>query len=159
MRNLLALALLLAAIPACNAVLGIDEPTLVALQTQFQGHALDRRYLALVEGVVKESGTFRTKYGRDPNDRKKFSSEVTTGKRAVTHWKVRERFPGATLVEVRLETGRTHQIRVHFADAGHPLVGDALCVAAGWLRMNGLLALVFMAAGRLARYAAVAFVS
>jgi len=96
----------------------------VALQVQFHAHSLTRRYLALVEGVVAEQGTFRSKYGRDPRDRKKFSSRVTVGKRAVTHWTVKERLPGATLIEARLETGRTHQIRVHFRDAGHPLVGD-----------------------------------
>ena len=105
-------------------VVAKDEPTLVALQKQFHEHSLTRRYLALVEGVVPERGSFRSKYGRDPRDRKKFSSRVQTGKRAVTHWEVRERFAGATLIEVRLETGRTHQIRVHFKDDGHPLIGD-----------------------------------
>jgi 23S rRNA pseudouridine1911/1915/1917 synthase len=105
-------------------VVAKDEPTLVALQAQFHGHTLERRYLALVEGVVAESGTFKTRYGRDPNDRKKFSSRVASGKRAVTHYRVIERFAGATLIEARLETGRTHQIRVHFRDAGHPLIGD-----------------------------------
>jgi 23S rRNA pseudouridine1911/1915/1917 synthase len=74
--------------------------------------------------VVPESGTFSTRYGRDPRDRKKFSSRVQTGKRAVTHYRVIERVRAATLVECRLETGRTHQIRVHWKDAGHPLVGD-----------------------------------
>jgi 23S rRNA pseudouridine1911/1915/1917 synthase len=82
-------------------------------------------YLAVVEGVIADKGTFRTHYGRDPNDRKKFSSRVHGGKRAVTHWRVRERYAGATLVEVHLETGRTHQIRVHMSDHGHPLLGDA----------------------------------
>jgi len=105
-------------------VVAKDEPTLIALQAQFHAHSLTRRYLALVEGVVPESGTFRTRYGRDPRDRKKFSSRVAAGKRAVTHWTVVERLVGATLVEVRLETGRTHQIRVHFSDHGHPVVGD-----------------------------------
>jgi 23S rRNA pseudouridine1911/1915/1917 synthase len=105
-------------------VVAKDEPTLVALQVSFSAHKLDRRYLAIVEGVVAERGTFRTKYGRDPRDRKKFSSKVTSGRHAVTHWEVKERLPGATLIEARLETGRTHQIRVHFKDHGHPLVGD-----------------------------------
>jgi 23S rRNA pseudouridine1911/1915/1917 synthase len=106
-------------------VVAKDEPTLTALQEQFHAHNLERRYLAIVEGVVAERGSFKTKYGRDPRDRKKFSSRVSIGKRAVTHWEVKERFAGATLVEVRLETGRTHQIRVHFKDAGHPLLGDS----------------------------------
>ena len=105
-------------------VVAKDEPTLVGLQAQFHAHDLERTYLALVEGVVAERGSFKTRYGRDPRDRKKFSSEVASGKRAVTHWRVVARLPGASLVEVSLETGRTHQIRVHFSDHGHPLVGD-----------------------------------
>jgi 23S rRNA pseudouridine1911/1915/1917 synthase len=107
-------------------VVAKDEPSLIALQEQFATHDLDRRYLALIEGVVAERGSFKTAYGRDPRDRKKFSSRVATGKRAVTHWEVKERVAGATLVEARLETGRTHQIRVHFKDAGHPLIGDGV---------------------------------
>jgi 23S rRNA pseudouridine1911/1915/1917 synthase len=105
-------------------VVAKDEPTLVGLQALFAAHNLERSYVAIVEGVVAERGSFKTKYGRDPNDRKKFSSEVQSGKRAVTHWRVVERLAGATLVEVSLETGRTHQIRVHFSDAGHALIGD-----------------------------------
>jgi 23S rRNA pseudouridine1911/1915/1917 synthase len=105
-------------------VVAKDEPTLVALQQQFATHTLERMYLAIVEGVVAEQGTYSTRYGRDPDDRKKFSSEVDSGRKAVTHFRVRTRLPGATLVEVRLETGRTHQIRVHFSDHGHPLIGD-----------------------------------
>jgi 23S rRNA pseudouridine1911/1915/1917 synthase len=104
-------------------VVAKDEPTLVALQVLFAAHDLERRYLALVEGVVAEQGSFRTSYGRDPRDRKKFTSR-SGARRAVTHWKVVERLRGATLVEARLETGRTHQIRVHFKDAGHPVLGD-----------------------------------
>jgi len=105
-------------------VVAKDEPTLVALQKQFHDHTLERRYLALIEGDVPNTGTFRTDYGRDPNDRKKMSSKIEGGRHAITHWIVKERFSGATLVEARLETGRTHQIRVHFKDAGHPLIGD-----------------------------------
>ncbi len=107
-------------------VVAKDEPTLIALQQQFHDHSLERRYLAVVEGVVKEQGTFSTHYGRDPRDRKKYSSRVLGGRHAITHWTVKERYAGATLVEARLETGRTHQIRVHFKDHGHPLVGDQL---------------------------------
>jgi 23S rRNA pseudouridine1911/1915/1917 synthase len=105
-------------------VVAKDEPTLVALQALFHAHHLDRRYLALVEGVVPERGTFRTRYGRDPRDRKKFSSRAGGSKLAVTHYTVVERLRGASLVEARLETGRTHQIRVHFKDAGHAVLGD-----------------------------------
>jgi 23S rRNA pseudouridine1911/1915/1917 synthase len=105
-------------------VVAKDEPTLVGLQAQFHAHDLERSYVAIVEGVVAERGSFKTKYGRDPRDRKKFSSDVASGKRAVTHWRTLERLAGATFVEVSLETGRTHQIRVHFSDHGHPLIGD-----------------------------------
>lgn len=102
-----------------------DEQTLVGLQRQFQAHTIHRRYLALVEGVVPAEGTYRTRYGRHPRDRKRFTGRGGS-KHAVTHYRVIERLPGASLVEVRLETGRTHQIRVHFSEAGHPVVGDPL---------------------------------
>jgi 23S rRNA pseudouridine1911/1915/1917 synthase len=72
------------------------------------------------------TGTLRTMHGRHPTDRKRFSTKVTWGKTAVTHWTVEEPLRGAALVRFRLETGRTHQIRVHAADAGWPLLGDAL---------------------------------
>jgi 23S rRNA pseudouridine1911/1915/1917 synthase len=116
-------------------VVAKDEPTLVALQVQFHAHDLERTYLELVEGVVAERGSFKTKYGRDPHDRKKFSSEVLSGKRAVTHWRVVERLPGASWVEVSLETGRTHQIRVHMMWEGHPLVGDTAYGGAAFERL------------------------
>ena len=102
-----------------------DEPTLVGLQVQFQAHSIARRYVALVEGVLPERGTFNTRFGRHPRDRKKFTGR-SGSKRAVTHYAVVERLPGATLVEVQLETGRTHQIRVHLSEAGHPVLGDPL---------------------------------
>ena len=72
------------------------------------------------------AGTLRTLHGRHPTDRKRFSSRVATGKPAVTHWTVSEPLAGAALVRFRLETGRTHQIRVHAADHGWPLLGDPL---------------------------------
>src|SRR5262249_48283202 len=86
-----------------------------------------REYLGIAAPPPPSAtGTLRTAYARHPTDRKRFSSKVATGKPAVTHWTVAEPLSGAALVRFRLETGRTHQIRVHAADHGWPLVGDPL---------------------------------
>ncbi len=86
-----------------------------------------REYLGIAAPPPPSAtGTLRTYHNRHPSDRKRFSSKVTTGKRAVTHWNVVEPLDGAALVRFRLETGRTHQIRVHAADHGWPLLGDPL---------------------------------
>lgn len=88
---------------------------------------LKRVYETIVQGViVEESGTIDAPIGRHEVDRKKMSVNTRTGKRAVTHFKVLERFNNATYLEVRLETGRTHQIRVHMAYIGHPVIGDKI---------------------------------
>lgn len=104
-----------------------DEPSLVGLQAQFQRHSITRRYLAIVEGIPRPTGSMATRYGRHPTDRKRFTGR-SGGKHAVTHYRVLEALPQgpAALVEVSLETGRTHQIRVHFSEAGFPLIGDPL---------------------------------
>jgi 23S rRNA pseudouridine1911/1915/1917 synthase len=102
-----------------------DEPTLVGLQAQFSAHTVKRRYLALCEGVMTQEGSFRTRYGRHPRDRKRFTGR-SGARHAVTHYRVVERLPGASLIRVWLETGRTHQIRVHLSEAGHPILGDPL---------------------------------
>jgi 23S rRNA pseudouridine1911/1915/1917 synthase len=95
------------------------------LQEQFADHSLDRRYLALVSGTPDlDAGTVRSNLGRHPHDRLRFASVEGKGKRAVTHWKIRERLGRVTLMECRLETGRTHQVRVHLSEQGWPLLGD-----------------------------------
>jgi len=96
------------------------------LAAQLQDHSLARVYRCIVAGNLKEdSGTVDAPVGRHPVDRKK-QAVVADGRHAVTHWRVLERFGGFTYVECRLETGRTHQIRVHMAHTGHPLLGDTV---------------------------------
>ena len=92
---------------------------------QLKVHSITRRYRAIVHGVIKEdSGTVNAPIGRHPVDRKKMAVNYKNGKEAVTHYQVLERFRDFTYVECRLETGRTHQIRVHMASIRHPLLGD-----------------------------------
>ena len=108
------------------AVAKNDESQL-KLAKQFFDHSIDRRYNAIVWGDMPEDeGTVESFIGRDPADRLRFRSveDEERGKRAVTHWKVLERFGFVTLVECKLETGRTHQIRVHMSQLGHPIFND-----------------------------------
>ena len=96
----------------------------VALSAQIKAHTVDRAYRAIVIGGFREDGgTVEGPIGRHPTDRKKMAI-VQGGRDAVTHWTVLERLRGATLIEARLTTGRTHQIRVHMASIGHPVLGD-----------------------------------
>ncbi|MBQ1679613.1 MAG: RluA family pseudouridine synthase [Bacteroidales bacterium] len=100
----------------------------IDLARQFFRHTIERRYWALVWGnIAEDEGTIDAPIGRDPNDRLRFRvcADETLGKHAVTHFRVIERFGYVTLVECRLETGRTHQIRVHMNHIGHPLFNDA----------------------------------
>ena len=95
------------------------------LAEQLKCHSIRRRYRAVVQGNLKEDeGTIEGPIGRHPTDRKKMAINHKNGKDAITHYKVLERFGEATYVECRLETGRTHQIRVHMAYIGHPVAGD-----------------------------------
>ncbi|MBC5660198.1 RluA family pseudouridine synthase [Anaerosacchariphilus sp. NSJ-68] len=96
-----------------------------ALAEQLKEHTITRRYRAIVCGNLKEDeGTVDAPLGRHPQDRKKMAIVRQGGRRAVTHYRVLERFGSYTYIECRLETGRTHQIRVHMASLGHPLLGD-----------------------------------
>jgi len=98
-----------------------------ALAAQLQDHTLARTYEAVVVGGLREDrGTVDAPIGRHHTDRKRMAVTSRGGRRAVTHWEVLERFPGFTHVRCRLETGRTHQIRVHMAYIGHPIYGDTV---------------------------------
>ena len=97
------------------------------LASQLKDHTMARTYEAIVCGNLKEnSGTVDAPIGRHPSDRKKMCVTARNSKNAVTHWEVVDRYPGYTHVRCRLETGRTHQIRVHMAHIGHPILGDTV---------------------------------
>ena len=98
-----------------------------ALSAQLQDHSLSRVYEAIVCGGIREDeGTVDAPIGRHPTDRKKMAVTVKNSRRAVTHYEVVERFDGYTRIRCRLETGRTHQIRVHMAYKNHPILGDTV---------------------------------
>ena len=97
------------------------------LASQLKDHSMARTYEAIVCGNLKEdSGTVNAPIGRHPTDRKKMCVTLRNSKEAVTHWEVVARYRGYTHIRCRLETGRTHQIRVHMAHIGHPILGDTV---------------------------------
>lgn len=111
----------------------------VDIAEQIKEHTVTRRYRGIVCGVVKEDeGTIEGAIGRHPTQRKKMAINEKNGKPAITHYKVLQRFAKYTYMEFRLETGRTHQIRVHMASIGHPLLGDELYGNPKNLVMKGL---------------------
>lgn len=97
------------------------------LSDKFAKHDIDREYIAAVRGIVSESGArIEAPIGRHPVERKKMAVNTRNGKNAVTHFVVEKRYRKATLIKATLETGRTHQIRVHMSYIGHPIIGDEL---------------------------------
>jgi len=110
----------------------------LSLAQQLQEHTVERKYIALVHGTFPhEVGTVDAPIGRDPKDRKKMAVVFENSKHAITHFVVKERFKQHSLIECRLETGRTHQIRVHMQYIGHPIVGDPKYGKGDTLGMNG----------------------
>lgn len=106
-------------------VVALEDETYYKLVEQFKERKINKRYIALIYGYPgRDEGEIRSFIGRSASDRKKMSTRVKKGKEAITKWKILERFNDATLVEIKLGTGRTHQIRVHFSSIGHPVLGD-----------------------------------
>ena len=104
-------------------VVAKTDPAHEGLSAQFAKHTIDRRYTAIVAGIPGREGTVDAPLARSPHDRKKIAIQAH-GKRAVTHFSLVEPLRRAAMVECRLETGRTHQVRVHMASIGNPLIGD-----------------------------------
>jgi 23S rRNA pseudouridine1911/1915/1917 synthase len=115
-------------------VVAKNDRSHLGLAEQFKEHTIKRVYVALVYGSPKtDKGRIESAIGRHPVDRKKMSGSARHGKNSVTHWKVTGRFGPVSMVELRLETGRTHQIRVHLSEAGFPLLGDPVYGGVGRL--------------------------
>lgn len=130
-------------------VLAKTDAAVKLLLEAFEAKRIDKRYVALVLGSPPDTGRLDTPFGRLPGDSRRYSSKVASARRARLSFTVAQRFVDAALVEVELDTGRTHQIRVQLADLGHPVLGDPLYGSEGARRHPAALAL-----GRLALHAA-----
>lgn len=133
-------------------VVAKNDAALTGLQTAFKTRQVQKTYLALVHGQPPQEGAVETRFGRHPRHRQRFTGKLKAGKTAVTHYRVVERLHGSALLEVDLLTGRTHQIRVHLAESGHPLLGDVLY--GGMRRGDARVKAVQTALGRQALHAA-----
>ncbi len=110
-----------------------------ALASQFKSHENVREYAAIAVGTFKDvEGTVAVAIGRHVTDRKKMSPVTFQGRNALTHYRVLENFNGAAYLKLRLQTGRTHQVRVHMAHIGHPLAGDRVYGGAGAAKLMGM---------------------
>ena len=106
-------------------VVARSPAALACLAAQFSAHTTQRRYEAIILGKhLPDEGTFDTPHARHPKDRKRFTGNASRGRQAITHYQILERFRTTSLIRCQLETGRTHQIRMHLAEAGAPLLGD-----------------------------------
>ncbi len=116
-------------------VVAKNAASMAHLSSQFKSRSVTKRYLAIVHGIPdKNSDIIDMPIGRHPGDRKKMSTLSKRGKNAVTHWKIKKYFSETALVDIDLKTGRTHQIRVHFAAIRHPVVGDRVYCKASYLK-------------------------
>jgi len=121
-----------------------------ALQAQFASRQVEKTYLALVHGRMRQqTGRIGRPIARDPVRRARMTARLGTGRTALTHYRAIERFPAFTYLEVRIATGRTHQIRVHLASLGHPVVGDRLYGAPAEIEDRELLGRYFLHAHRI----------
>lgn len=105
-------------------IVALDDETYYKLIEMFKKRQIKKEYIAIIYGKVKDSGKITLPIGRATHDRKKMSTKAKVSKEAITEWSVIKRFNNYSLVNVKIITGRTHQIRVHFSSIGHPILGD-----------------------------------